>query len=725
MIQLLDTLFGAPGLIPRGEAMGWDPGLVRLHVVSDAVSAFSYLVLPAAILIFLLRRRDFDPDARRLGWLLIGFIVAGSLTHLAALLTMWVPAYGLQGALKAATAVMSLAAAVLVWPQLPKLLALPSPGDLRRANAALAQTNASLETTIAWRTHELDQTRKRFENALARSNITVSAQDRDLRYTYIFNPALGLAPEDVVGRTEAEILPGEAAAETAELKRRALEQGQTVSDTIAVTTPNDGVVYLDLTVSPTHAFDGSIDGVLSMTADVTEKRLFEVRLAAMAAQIAAAYRRLELALENSPITVFEQDADLRYAVIHNPPPGTTADDFVGRTDAEVFSEADQRRIVPPKRRVLERKARERLEVEIEVAGARRYYDLILEPKLDAGRQGGGRDRHRPRSDRAPAERAADAPRHARADPSLEEPARGHPGHGAQDREPVGRHRQLRGRLLRPPPGDGRGAGPARRARLVGRRPRGAGPRQPRAVDRSRERRHPPRWPPAPAGTRHRAEPRPRLPRADHQRGEVRGALDRARPGPDQLAPRAAATCASAGARPTDRRSPRPSARASASCCSSAWSARPSAATWRCTFAPRASNARSSSPPTAWSSADPPARSAPPERGQRPLDLADQPALRLRAEPELAHLAPPALQRAELLFGRQRVVLQEDRGRFVPCEALRIAHRRLLAPAAPIAHASRPSPSAHLRPRRRGSALAMDNRPAPGAFPAAIVGRRHS
>ena len=140
-----------------------------------------------------------------------------------------------------------------------------------------------------------------------------------------------------------------------------------------------------------------------MTVDVTEKRLFEVRLAAMAAQIAAAYRRLELALENSPITVFEQDAELRYAVIHNPPPGTTADDFVGRTDDEVFSEADQRRIVPAKRRVLERRARETPRGRGRAsAAARRYYDLTLEPKLDADGRGGGRDRHRPRPDRAPA-----------------------------------------------------------------------------------------------------------------------------------------------------------------------------------------------------------------------------------------------------------------------------------------------------------------------------------
>ena len=84
--------------------------------------------------------------------------------------------------------------------------------------------------------------------------------------------------------------------------------------------------------------------MLCTAVDVTEKRLFEVRLASMAAQLAAASHRFELALENSGITVFEQDADLRYTYIYNPPPGTEPEDFIGRTDAEIFPEHELRKI---------------------------------------------------------------------------------------------------------------------------------------------------------------------------------------------------------------------------------------------------------------------------------------------------------------------------------------------------------------------------------------------
>ena len=123
------------------------------------------------------------------------------------------------------------------------------------------------------------------------------------------------------------------------LKQRALASGLTTSDTIAVATPNEGTLYLDMTVSPTVNQEGEIDGVLCTAVDVTEKRLFEVRLAAMAAQLATASHRFELALENSGITVFEQDADLRYTYVYNPPPGTRPEDFLGRTDARDLARA--------------------------------------------------------------------------------------------------------------------------------------------------------------------------------------------------------------------------------------------------------------------------------------------------------------------------------------------------------------------------------------------------
>jgi PAS domain S-box-containing protein len=65
------------------------------------------------------------------------FILACGATHFMSIVTLWQPAYGLQGAVKAATAAVSVATAVALWPLLPRILALPSHGALADANASL------------------------------------------------------------------------------------------------------------------------------------------------------------------------------------------------------------------------------------------------------------------------------------------------------------------------------------------------------------------------------------------------------------------------------------------------------------------------------------------------------------------------------------------------------------------------------------------------------------
>ena len=142
-------------------------------------------------------------------------------------------------------------------------------------------------------------------------------------------------------------------------------------------TRNEGTLYLDMTVSPTLDPDGEIDGVLCTAVDVTEKRLFEVRLASMATQLATAAHRFELALENSGISIFEQDVDLRYTYAYNPPPGMRPEDYIGHTDAEVFAEHELRKLAPAKERVLATGAREHIEVEMESGGVLRFFILTL------------------------------------------------------------------------------------------------------------------------------------------------------------------------------------------------------------------------------------------------------------------------------------------------------------------------------------------------------------
>jgi signal transduction histidine kinase len=65
------------------------------------------------------------------------------------ILTLWVPAYGWEGLVKAITAIASLATAAVLVPLLPKLVAIPAPAQLQRANEALRAEAAERERAEA------------------------------------------------------------------------------------------------------------------------------------------------------------------------------------------------------------------------------------------------------------------------------------------------------------------------------------------------------------------------------------------------------------------------------------------------------------------------------------------------------------------------------------------------------------------------------------------------
>lgn len=174
------------GLTPHGYCLTWAPGLIWLHALSDIIIGLAYLSIPLAMAWFVRKRKDFP--YRWMLLLFVGFIVACGLTHFMSVYTLWVAAYGVEGLLKAITAIVSVATAVALWPLLPRLLALPSPSQMAALNASLSRTvaeqdrtahmlvrsedrvrraNAELERRVSERTAELSSANARLQATLA------------------------------------------------------------------------------------------------------------------------------------------------------------------------------------------------------------------------------------------------------------------------------------------------------------------------------------------------------------------------------------------------------------------------------------------------------------------------------------------------------------------------------------------------------------------------------
>lgn len=154
-METLRHLFSS-GFMPHGFCYLWNPRLVWLHVVSDALISVSYLSIPITLIYLVRKRRDVP-----FHWMFTcfgTFIIACGATHFMEVWNVWNADYWIAGGVKAITAVASVSTAILLIKLVPSAMALPSPADLSRINGMLAQ--------------------QKFE--LGRSNMQLEAANREL-----------------------------------------------------------------------------------------------------------------------------------------------------------------------------------------------------------------------------------------------------------------------------------------------------------------------------------------------------------------------------------------------------------------------------------------------------------------------------------------------------------------------------------------------------------------
>ena len=92
----------------------------------------------------MIARQRQDLVFRPLLLLFAAFILLCGATHWLDVVTLWIPAYGLQAVVKALTAMASIFTAVALWMLLPEAIKLPSPSQFRETSAALRETEERL-----------------------------------------------------------------------------------------------------------------------------------------------------------------------------------------------------------------------------------------------------------------------------------------------------------------------------------------------------------------------------------------------------------------------------------------------------------------------------------------------------------------------------------------------------------------------------------------------------
>jgi PAS domain S-box-containing protein len=260
--DLLRWLLDPSGLTPHGFCLLWEPWLIWTHVLGNIAIGLAYFSIPLALIAFARRRRDlvFKP----VFWLFAAFILLCGAGHWLDLLTLWVPAYGVEAIVKATTGLVSVATALALWPLMPRAIALPSPAGMRAANDALRDSEAR---------HRANFIRAPLPMLVldARGMVT-SVSDRCL-------DLLGHGREDILGRHVTDLQPSTArhsAREWADF----LARGE-ARDMERCFVRRDGTT-LDVLVSATverRPGDGEVR-VIAALVDITSRKRTEAALEA-------------------------------------------------------------------------------------------------------------------------------------------------------------------------------------------------------------------------------------------------------------------------------------------------------------------------------------------------------------------------------------------------------------------------------------------------------------
>ncbi len=139
MTEVMDIKGANPGTMT--------PLLMMVMAIANGLIAISYSSIPIFLIIFMRKRKDLP-----FSWsfaLFGAFILVCGTTHFVHIIGLWWSVDWWQAIVDSVTAIVSLATAILVWPMLPKLLRIPSPGQLRIVNQALQKEKEELVFTKA------------------------------------------------------------------------------------------------------------------------------------------------------------------------------------------------------------------------------------------------------------------------------------------------------------------------------------------------------------------------------------------------------------------------------------------------------------------------------------------------------------------------------------------------------------------------------------------------
>jgi PAS domain S-box-containing protein len=128
----------------------------------------------------------------------------------------------------------------------------------------------------------LRQSEERFRVALKNSPIVVFNQDKELRYTWVYNTSPGFINEEILGKQDLDLIAAADAQLLFDIKQGVLSTGVGARKEVSINTAQ-GIRYFDLTVEPLRNEAQEVVGVTCASIDISDRKLAEEKIREQAA----------------------------------------------------------------------------------------------------------------------------------------------------------------------------------------------------------------------------------------------------------------------------------------------------------------------------------------------------------------------------------------------------------------------------------------------------------
>jgi len=275
MSDALRGLFGTGDIPPRWSCGSWPPELGWLHIVSDLATFAAYAAIPVLLLVFVRKRRDV-PFASAF-WLFAAFIFSCGTVHLLEAVIFWEPIYGVSGLVKATTATVSVATAIVLLPMLRRAVDMPSIRRVAgRLNAILSSSSDAIFSKAA--------------------DGTILSWNAGAERMY------GYAEDEAVGRHVSMLVPDDRRQELDAILQR-VRRGESINGLQTERVRRDGTrLSVSLTVTPLLGEGDRVLGASTIGRDMTAQKSIETRLRDTAEQLVHANRELRRLAVRDPLT---------------------------------------------------------------------------------------------------------------------------------------------------------------------------------------------------------------------------------------------------------------------------------------------------------------------------------------------------------------------------------------------------------------------------------------